>query len=206
MVWVRGPMWVGVSERGCSCGPPGDDWWLLQCGCCAFCIRQSPTAPPRLILLTCPTTILRCTAYAPLDHKTTRRRSMRCVQRRPSRSFLRPLSHCAACTATHFTARSTTHLPQAEYALRTEALKAEPLEIIYSYYNGTGHRRAVTVRKGDTVGQFLKAVIEQLMPQFREIRCGRCRQGRQLEPGWGDVCVWVGVLGGSWRHMQPGGA
>jgi hypothetical protein len=59
---------------------------------------------------------------------------------------------------------------QAEYALRQAALKAEPLEVIYSYYNGTGHRRAVMVRKGDTVGQFLKAVIEQLTPQFREIR------------------------------------
>lgn len=59
---------------------------------------------------------------------------------------------------------------KAEYGLRQAALKAEPLEIIYSYYNGTGHRRAVTVRKGDTVGQFLKAVVEQLTPQFREIR------------------------------------
>ena len=59
---------------------------------------------------------------------------------------------------------------QAEFALRQAAIKAEPLEIIYSYYNGTGHRRAVTVRKGDTVGQFLKAVVEQLTPQFREIR------------------------------------
>ncbi|PRW18417.1 XAP5 CIRCADIAN TIMEKEEPER [Chlorella sorokiniana] len=57
-----------------------------------------------------------------------------------------------------------------EYALRQAAIKAEPLEIIYSYYNGTGHRRAITVRKGDTVGQFLKAVVEQLMPQFREMR------------------------------------
>lgn len=135
---------------------------------------------------------------------------------------------------------------QEEYALRQAAIKAEPLEIIYSYYNGTGHRRAITVsvaggrvgrsalharltymrgwaascwlvragllrclnsgewgtlhdpgvlelhslppaqrcrgtlpathrvqvRKGDTVGQFLKAVVEQLMPQFREMRCG----------------------------------
>ncbi|KAL4852670.1 Protein XAP5 CIRCADIAN TIMEKEEPER [Chlorella vulgaris] len=59
---------------------------------------------------------------------------------------------------------------KAEYGLRQAAIKAEPLEIIYSYYNGTGHRRAVTVRKGDSVGQFLKAVVEQLTPQFREIR------------------------------------
>ncbi|PSC73288.1 XAP5 CIRCADIAN TIMEKEEPER [Micractinium conductrix] len=59
---------------------------------------------------------------------------------------------------------------KAEYALRQAAIRAEPLEIIYSYYNGTGHRRVISVSKGDTVGQFLKAVIEQLMPQFREIR------------------------------------
>ena len=57
-----------------------------------------------------------------------------------------------------------------EYALRTAAVKAEPLDITYSYYNGTGHRRTVTVRKGDSVGQFLKAVIEQLGPSFRELR------------------------------------
>eukprot|EP00887_Chlorella_sp_A99_P001552 scaffold8.g1552.t1 len=57
-----------------------------------------------------------------------------------------------------------------EYTLRQAAIKAEPLEITYSYYNGTGHRRTVTVRKGDTISQFLKAVIEQLKGQFRELR------------------------------------
>jgi hypothetical protein len=51
------------------------------------------------------------------------------------------------------------------------ALKAEPLEITYSYYNGAGHRRQITVAKGDTVGRFLKGVQEQLAQQFREMRC-----------------------------------
>ncbi len=61
------------------------------------------------------------------------------------------------------------------------AVRAEPLDITYSYYNGTGHRRKVTVRKGDTIGQFLKAVQEQLVTQFREMRCGevRCSEGRR---------------------------
>lgn len=77
-----------------------------------------------------------------------------------------PLRNCVTSARTLTPAPA----PQSEYALRTAAVKAEPLEIIYSYYNGTGHRRAVTVRKGDTIGQFLKAVIEQLMPQFREVR------------------------------------
>lgn len=57
-----------------------------------------------------------------------------------------------------------------EWALQQAAIKAEPLGITYSYWNGSGHRRQVTVRKGDTIGAFLKAVQEQLAPQFREIR------------------------------------
>ncbi|GAB4838477.1 hypothetical protein Ancab_028021 [Ancistrocladus abbreviatus] len=48
-----------------------------------------------------------------------------------------------------------------------ELIKNEPLEITYSYWDGTGHRR---VRKGDTIGDFLRAVQQQLAPEFREIR------------------------------------
>nr|VDC63626.1 unnamed protein product [Brassica rapa] len=43
----------------------------------------------------------------------------------------------------------------------------EPLQITYSYWDGTGHRR---VRKGDPIGNFLRAVQQQLAPDFREIR------------------------------------
>jgi protein FAM50 len=57
-----------------------------------------------------------------------------------------------------------------EWAGKQATLKAEPLEITYSYWNGTGHRRTVTVQKGDTIATFLKAVQEQLAPHFREIR------------------------------------
>jgi protein FAM50 len=57
-----------------------------------------------------------------------------------------------------------------EWAAKQQSLKSEPLEITYSYWNGTGHRRTVTVKKGDTVATFLKAVQEQLAPHFREIR------------------------------------
>eukprot|EP00878_Enallax_costatus_P021732 GHUV01023023.1.p1 GENE.GHUV01023023.1~~GHUV01023023.1.p1 ORF type:complete len:354 (+),score=142.08 GHUV01023023.1:159-1220(+) len=57
-----------------------------------------------------------------------------------------------------------------EWAAQQEAVKNEPLEIVYSYWDGTGHRRKVTVRKGDSIGAFLKAVREQCAPQFRELR------------------------------------
>ncbi|XP_057415401.1 protein XAP5 CIRCADIAN TIMEKEEPER isoform X1 [Lotus japonicus] len=51
-----------------------------------------------------------------------------------------------------------------------EQIRNEPLEITYSYWDGTGHRRVVQVRKGDSIGEFLRAVQQQLAPEFREIR------------------------------------
>ncbi|URD97146.1 Protein XAP5 CIRCADIAN [Musa troglodytarum] len=51
-----------------------------------------------------------------------------------------------------------------------ELIKNEPLEITYSYWDGAGHRRIIQVRKGDTIGEFLRAVQQQLAPEFREIR------------------------------------
>lgn len=60
---------------------------------------------------------------------------------------------------------------KAEYEAQQAAIKAEPLVITYSYWNGTGNRRTVTVRKGDTVGTFLAHAREQLCKEFREARC-----------------------------------
>ncbi|XP_039114608.1 protein XAP5 CIRCADIAN TIMEKEEPER isoform X2 [Dioscorea cayenensis subsp. rotundata] len=51
-----------------------------------------------------------------------------------------------------------------------EMIRNEPLEITYSYWDGTGHRRVIQVRKGDRIGEFLRAVQQQLAPEFREIR------------------------------------
>lgn len=39
-----------------------------------------------------------------------------------------------------------------EYQAQMDLLKAEPLCIVYSYWDGAGHRREVKVKKGDTVG------------------------------------------------------
>ncbi|KAJ3692782.1 hypothetical protein LUZ60_011877 [Juncus effusus] len=51
-----------------------------------------------------------------------------------------------------------------------ELIKNEPLQITYSYWDGTGHRRSLQIRKGDSIGEFLRAVQQQLAPEFREIR------------------------------------
>jgi protein FAM50 len=49
-------------------------------------------------------------------------------------------------------------------------IKKELLEITYSYWDGSGHRRKIEVMKGDTVGTFLRKIREQLAPSFRELR------------------------------------
>lgn len=50
-------------------------------------------------------------------------------------------------------------------------MKNETLKITYSYWDGQGHRRVATVKKGDTVKDFLQKVKKQLIPEFRELRC-----------------------------------
>ncbi|KAL3529633.1 hypothetical protein ACH5RR_008955 [Cinchona calisaya] len=57
-----------------------------------------------------------------------------------------------------------------QWLLEQERIKNEPLEITYSYWDGTGHRRIIQVRKGDSIGEFLRAVQQQLAPEFREVR------------------------------------
>ena len=54
---------------------------------------------------------------------------------------------------------------QHEHCLSSCALqlvKNEPLDITYSYWDGSGHRRKITVRKGDTISDFLRAVRDQV--------------------------------------------
>mmetsp|Transcript_27537 Transcript_27537/g.60236 ORF Transcript_27537/g.60236 Transcript_27537/m.60236 type:complete len:251 (-) Transcript_27537:732-1484(-) len=57
-----------------------------------------------------------------------------------------------------------------EWQAEQDKIKAEALEITYSYWDGQGHRRVIKVKKGDSIGAFLKAVRDQLAPQFRELR------------------------------------
>ena len=54
--------------------------------------------------------------------------------------------------------------------LALQLMKNETLKIMYSYWDGQGHRRVATVKKGDTVKDFLQKVKEQLIPEFRELR------------------------------------
>ncbi|KAL5206112.1 hypothetical protein ABZP36_034321 [Zizania latifolia] len=57
-----------------------------------------------------------------------------------------------------------------QWLCEQELIKNEPLTITYSYWDGTGHRRVTQVCKGDSIGEFLRAVQQQLAPEFREVR------------------------------------
>jgi hypothetical protein len=64
-------------------------------------------------------------------------------------------------------------LPRAYYVRCTqeqEATKKQKLEIVYSYWDGSGHRRTITVPKGTTVGKFLEWVRQDLVEAFPEMR------------------------------------
>jgi protein FAM50 len=59
---------------------------------------------------------------------------------------------------------------RAEWAALQDRVRAEPLTITYSYWDGTGHRREATVPKGATVGRFLEAARADLAKEFPELR------------------------------------
>ena len=57
-----------------------------------------------------------------------------------------------------------------QFLEQEEQERAQPLKITFSYWNGSGNRRQVEVRQGDTIEQFLRQVREKLCDEFREVR------------------------------------
>lgn len=57
-----------------------------------------------------------------------------------------------------------------EWLEQQEVIKNEVLEVVYSYWDGSGHRKAIEVRKGTTIGKFLDLVKTQLAAEFHELR------------------------------------
>lgn len=53
-----------------------------------------------------------------------------------------------------------------EWLRKQEELKKEDIEIVYSYWDGSGHRKSVTCKKGDSIGTFL----EKCRQQFPDLR------------------------------------
>lgn len=53
-----------------------------------------------------------------------------------------------------------------EWKQEQERIKAEKIDITYSYYDGAGHRRTMVITKGTTVEEFLS----QVRKEFKELR------------------------------------
>jgi protein FAM50 len=58
---------------------------------------------------------------------------------------------------------------QKEWEIQQEVKRKSSLEIVYSYWDGSGHRRSATVQQGSTIGEFLEVVRKQLASEFREL-------------------------------------
>ena len=56
-----------------------------------------------------------------------------------------------------------------EWKETQERIRKESLEVTYSYWDGSGHRRSCTVEKGATVGDFLEKVRQDLSSDFKEL-------------------------------------
>jgi protein FAM50 len=66
-------------------------------------------------------------------------------------------------------AQETRERLEREWVERQHILRNEPLEVVYSYWDGSGHRRSIKCKKGDTIGTFLEAVRMELAREFREL-------------------------------------
>ncbi|KAE8772688.1 xap5,circadian timekeeper [Hordeum vulgare] len=50
----------------------------------------------------------------------------------------------------------------------SELAQESRLPFFVAYWDGTGHVRAIQVRKGDSIGEFLRANHQQLAPEFHQ--------------------------------------
>lgn len=49
-------------------------------------------------------------------------------------------------------------------------IRNEPIQITYSYWDGSGHRRSIEMKKGNTIYQFLVKCLEDLRHEFHELK------------------------------------
>ncbi|CAL4090229.1 unnamed protein product [Meganyctiphanes norvegica] len=57
-----------------------------------------------------------------------------------------------------------------EWVVKQEGMKNEEIEITFSYWDGSGHRRSVRMKKGNSIYQFLQRGLEILRKEFNELR------------------------------------
>jgi len=57
-----------------------------------------------------------------------------------------------------------------EWVVAQNAIKNQEISIVYSFWDGSGHRRALSMKKGHSIQQFLRRCLDQLRKSFNELR------------------------------------
>lgn len=57
-----------------------------------------------------------------------------------------------------------------EWMQKQSQVKNEEIEITYSYWDGSGHRRQVRMKKGNSIQQFLQKCLETLRKEFNDLK------------------------------------
>lgn len=57
-----------------------------------------------------------------------------------------------------------------EWVMQQAALKDQEIPITFSYWDGSGHRRSVIMKKGNSIYQFLQRCLELLRKEFSELK------------------------------------
>ncbi|XP_054746867.1 protein FAM50 homolog [Anastrepha obliqua] len=57
-----------------------------------------------------------------------------------------------------------------EWVMQQAALKDQEITITFSYWDGSGHRRSVVMKKGNSIYQFLQRCLELLRKEFNELK------------------------------------
>lgn len=57
-----------------------------------------------------------------------------------------------------------------EWVMQQAALKDQEITITFSYWDGSGHRRSVAMKKGNSIYQFLQKCLELLRKEFNELK------------------------------------
>ncbi|XP_074134235.1 LOW QUALITY PROTEIN: protein FAM50A [Sminthopsis crassicaudata] len=63
-----------------------------------------------------------------------------------------------------------------EWEAKQEKIKSEEIEITFSYWDGSGHRRTVMMKKGNSMHQFLQKALVILRKDFSELRSAGVEQ------------------------------
>ncbi|XP_055249389.1 protein FAM50A isoform X1 [Moschus berezovskii] len=99
-----------------------------------------------------------------------------------------------------------------EWEAKQEKIKSEEIEITFSYWDGSGHRRTVKMKKGNTMQQFLQKALEILRKDFSELRSAGVEQLMYIKEdliiphGPSSILMFTMMCGCSvtppWRRMS----